>query len=57
MINKIKKHGLVGSVRILYQKISDCFNKIFFNIFKLLPINGNLILLESEGDLTDNAYD
>lgn len=56
MINKIKKHGLVGSVRILYQKISDCFNKVFFNIFKLLPINGNLILLESEGDLTDNAY-
>ena len=39
-------------VRIFFRIL----NTIWFYIFKLFPIKGNYIILESEGDLSDNTY-
>ena len=52
LIDKVRKHGIRESINILQSKINDRL-VCFFNVF---PFDENLIVLESEGDLSDNAY-
>lgn len=56
IINKFKEYGLKGSVRTIYQKIIVGINKTIFSFFKVLPVRDNLIVFESEGDLSDNSF-
>ena len=56
MLNKIKKYGIKQSIEIAGTHIVELVNKDIFNICKMFPICENRIVLESEGDLSDNAY-
>ena len=56
LLDKIKKHGVAGSLRIARQYAVDAANNAVFRLCKCFPINPNRIVLESEGDLSDNAY-
>lgn len=49
--NSIKKNGLIGTSIIYITKIVD---SMFLWLFRKLPIKKNYIVLESEGDYTDN---
>lgn len=54
---KIRKHGVYDSLKILALHIVNIVNNIIYYICSVLfPINNKLIILESEGDLSDNAY-
>lgn len=56
LINKIKKHGIIGSVNIVLIKIAHLINDINYYICWIFSVNNNLIVLESEGDICDNSY-
>ena len=57
LLDKIKKHGVSESLRIARQHAVDAANNAVFRLCKwCFPINPNRIVLESEGDLSDNAY-
>lgn len=56
MIEKIRTHGFLGTIKAVFYCIADVLNKVFFYFAWLKPIDDDLIVLESEGDLTDNAY-
>lgn len=56
IINKIKKYGLRTSIKYGSIKIRTGINKLFFEFGKLFPVRSNLIVMESEGDLSDNAF-
>lgn len=56
ILEKIKKNGLMGSLKIFIKKINNLINKYLYYFFCLFPINNDLLLLESEGDLSDNSY-
>lgn len=56
LINKIKKHGILGSLKIVEVKVSNMINHLLFNICKVYPIDEKMIVMESEGDLSDNAF-
>lgn len=53
---KLKKYGIVGSVRMVLRKCAKCVNTMLYYFFRIFPIKSNLILMESEGDLSDNTY-
>lgn len=56
MIKKFEKYGLKKSVNIGIFKLREIFGKLVFLICKLLPLQSNLIVFESEGDLSDNSF-
>lgn len=56
LIAKIKKHGLRGTLRLVPYKLSRLINNAIYYVFWILPIDDHLIVMESEGDLSDNAY-
>ena len=60
LFEKIKKYGLAGSLVKVPHAIGRSIRcRLFDRCFrwsKTLPIDERLIVLESEGDLSDNAY-
>lgn len=56
LIDKIKKHGIVGSVKLAITHVCRAINHLLYYVFRAVPVNKKLIVLESEGDLTDNAF-
>lgn len=56
LIYKIKKHGIKESGKIVAEHLINALNHMVFTVCKLFPIDEKLIVLESEGDLADNAY-
>ena len=56
ILDKIKKHGVSESLDTARQHAVDAANNAVFRLCKCFPINPNRIVLESEGDLSDNAY-
>lgn len=56
MLEKIKKHGIAGSLRIAWEHLVEGANKGVSYLCQRFPIQENLVVLESEGDLSDNAY-
>lgn len=56
IIEKVKEKGIKGICRSVYSRVSDPVNCFMFYVFKLFPLRENQIVLESEGDCSDNAY-
>lgn len=56
VINKIKEKGIKGIYMAVKKRISHNINRLFYRIYRKKDIEHNLIILESEGDLCDNAY-
>ncbi|WP_347943632.1 hypothetical protein V4S36_10655 [Enterococcus cecorum] len=56
MIEKIRKKGFIGTIKKIIEISSKCINVIFYYIFFITPIDTKLIVFESEGDLSDNAF-
>ena len=56
LFEKIREYGILESAKIGYYKLIRKINDCFIYFFRLLPIDTTLIVLESEGDLSDNAY-
>lgn len=56
IIEKIKKNGIRKSIIKVVEHIMMASNVVTFTLCKLLPINKKLVVLESEEDLSDNAY-
>jgi CDP-glycerol glycerophosphotransferase (TagB/SpsB family) len=56
ILTKIKKHGFIGSYRIVKTIICKPIRPIIYSFFRLFPIKENLIILESEPDYCDNAW-
>lgn len=55
-LKKIKKKGIKLVLKIMRSKIMDFINTISFYFFKIFPVDKKGIILESEGDFSDNAY-
>ena len=57
---KIRKYGIAGSLRrapnAIRYRADDALYRREYARFQRLPIDGRLVVLESEGDLSDNAY-
>lgn len=56
LIEKVKKHGFVGSIKVALYHISRKANEIIYYLCWTFPVNEKRIVFESEGDLSDNAY-
>lgn len=56
MLENIKKHGIIGSFEAIHNRLCWNLNNKLIIFFRILPINKNLIIFESEGDLSDNSY-
>lgn len=56
IINKIRKKGIKWFALAIRGKISFELNVIFYYFFCLFPICPQKIVLESEGDLSDNSF-
>ena len=56
ILEKIKKHGLIGSYRIVKTVLCKPIRPIIYSFFRLFPIKENLIIFESEPDYCDNAW-
>lgn len=56
IVRKMREKGILYCIDIGGKYIKEELNGLMFNIFKLLPLSNNNIILESEGDLCDNAY-
>ena len=56
ILEKIKKHGVLQSLKIVRQKLNYKINNMIYYLCWLFPVNKKLIVFESEGDLSDNAY-
>lgn len=56
ILEKIQRHGIINSIIIFSRKLIVAINKCIFYLSKLLPINDKLVVMESEGDLSDNSY-
>lgn len=56
LIEKIRKKGFIGTIKKIIEISSKCINVIFYYIFFITPIDTKLIVFESEGDLSDNAF-
>ena len=53
LLDRIKRKGLGGGVKAIFVKSLTFVMLGFYNLF---PIDETLIVLDSEGDCTDNAY-
>lgn len=57
ILQKIKKHGIVGSIKVVELHAAIAVNNKWFYYYKKhKPMDEHLIVLESEGDLSDNAF-
>lgn len=56
IINKIKGHGFVGTVKIVSVKMANKLNKAIFYFNRVFPLQKNLIVFESDGDFSDNSF-
>lgn len=56
IVSKIREKGIKYCIKIGRKCLKEKINILFFNIFKLFPLTDRRIILESEGDLCDNAY-
>jgi len=54
LFSKIRDHGIIESLNILI--FGYIINRFIYYISCILPINKNLLVFESDGDLSDNAY-
>lgn len=46
---------MIIAIKKIYASIKRYINRLVFSFGRILPINDNLIVLESEGDFSDNA--
>ena len=57
ILQKIKKHGIAGSMKVVEFHTATAFNNKWFYYYKKhRPMDEHLIVMESEGDLSDNAF-
>ena len=56
IIEKIKKYGILNSIKIAGWKITNKINVLFYYLCRGFGVDSHLIIFESEGDLTDNSY-
>lgn len=57
ILQKIKRHGIVGSMKVVELHAATAFNNKWFYYYKKhRPMDEHLIVMESEGDLSDNAF-
>lgn len=56
MLKKLKKYGFLGCIKKFYVCISWPINNLIYYICCIFPVDDHLIMMESEGDLSDNAY-
>lgn len=56
VLNKIKEYGIIKSLKIVRAHMIETINSVFFCICKVFHTCEDRIILESEGDLVDNAY-
>lgn len=57
ILQKIKKHGIVGSMKVVRLHATTTINNKWFYYYKKhRPMDEHLIVMESEGDLSDNAF-
>lgn len=56
ILQKIKKHGLIGSYRIVLSVLCRPIRPLVYYLLRLFPIRDNLIVFESEPDFCDNAW-
>lgn len=54
LIGRVKKKGIHGLLASIYSRFINAFNRISVSLLKILPVKKNLMVLESEGDYTDN---
>ncbi len=55
-IQKIRQRGYKWVLKAFFYKITQAINMCLFDICKMLPIQNDLIVFESEGDFCDNSY-
>lgn len=53
---KYREKGISGLVKICHEHISSKINNCFYYVCWMFPVDKNLIVFESEGDLTDNSF-
>lgn len=56
LIKKIREKGIIGICFSIKKRVCYLINRIAYCIYREKKIKENLIILESEGDLCDNAY-
>lgn len=56
VIHKLKEKGVGGTVKAIVKRFCWKVNSCFFYIYRCLPMEENWIVMESEGDLSDNSY-
>lgn len=57
ILQKIKRHGIAGSIQVVGLHVATAFNNKWFYYYKKhRPMDEHLIVMESEGDLSDNAF-
>ena len=57
ILQKIKRHGIAGSIQVVGLHAATAFNNKWFYYYKKhRPMDEHLIVMESEGDLSDNAF-
>ena len=52
----IQKKGIKEILMITLRHLFFPINKLIFMCFRMLPINNHVLVFESEGDFSDNAY-
>lgn len=55
IVNKIKTGGLKDTIKWISCCLADKINRVSLKLFRRLRIHDNLIVLESEGDFSDNS--
>ncbi len=56
LVEKIQKHGIAGSFRIVQNVLCTPIRPLFYSLFRLLSIDDKLIIFESQPDFCDNAW-
>jgi hypothetical protein len=57
ILQKIKKHGITGSMKVVKLHVATAINNKWFYYYKKhKQMDEHLIVMESEGDLSDNAF-
>lgn len=55
IISKIKQDGWKQTFKVIGYVLSGLVNRLFYNVCRCLPLR-DVIIFESEGDYSDNAY-
>lgn len=56
IIEKIHDFGFAGFIKAVFERGIRILNNTMVYMLRIFPINTFLVVLESEGDLSDNAY-